>query len=118
MPLGIAGDSAIWLWLLGQIHQPRPSRLLGPTSSTLSSGSHAYTTSNTRLLCTERGLLIFDLRLSAREQPRQNLYTDTVCKACALWNHPSYPNQTLMIILLATFSLEVHLVQLGFTNGR
>lgn len=117
----------------GSLQLADVERILGPTSSTSSSGSHAYTTlvvsspefsgspddrqqahlfgriplssssmafshrfidSNTGLLCTERGLLIFDLRLSAREQPRQNLYTDTVCKACALWNHPRYPNQT------------------------
>ena len=117
----------------GSLQLADVERILGPTSSTSSSGSHAYTTlvvsspefsgspddrqqanlfgriplssssmafshrfidSNTGLLCTERGLLLFDLRLSAREQPRQNLYTDTVCKACALWNHPRYSNQT------------------------
>jgi hypothetical protein len=58
--------------------------------------SHVMLTANTGLLCSERGLHRFDLRLAPREQPRKSLLNDVLdnesswrtvaCKACAIWN--------------------------------
>ena len=50
--------------------------------------SHHFLSRNTGLLCTERGLRRFDLRLPPREQSVQNLLGGTLrgCKACAIWS--------------------------------
>jgi WD40 repeat protein/tetratricopeptide (TPR) repeat protein len=59
--------------------------------------SHQMVTENMGLICSERGLHRFDLRLSPREQQNQSLLRslengttgsrDDSCKACALWTH-------------------------------
>jgi WD40 repeat protein len=58
--------------------------------------SHVMLTSNTGLICSERGLHRFDLRLSPRQQQKRSLLKDLIenepswrspcCKACAVWN--------------------------------
>jgi len=60
--------------------------------------SHHLVTPNTGLLCSERGLHHFDLRLAPREQARSSLLrasnspadddfrTSAACKACAIWS--------------------------------
>lgn len=58
--------------------------------------SHVMLSANTGLLCSERGLHHFDLRLPPREQSRKSLlkdqmsddevYRTVTCKACAVWS--------------------------------
>lgn len=66
--------------------------------------THCFLNRHIGLLCSERGLHKFDLRLSPREQPRENLFVlptpndesaKMVCKACALWNQQNNPQQSL-----------------------
>jgi hypothetical protein len=48
--------------------------------------SHHFLNANTGLLCSERGLHRFDLRLSPREQQSESLLPGSnTCKACAIW---------------------------------
>jgi hypothetical protein len=48
--------------------------------------SHHFLNANTGLLCSERGLHRFDLRLSPREQQSESLLPGSnTCKACAVW---------------------------------
>lgn len=66
--------------------------------------SHQLMSKNTGLLCSERGLHHFDIRLSPREQHRQSLLKshqnaysisssrNTTCKACAVWSPFRAPN--------------------------
>jgi WD40 repeat protein len=53
--------------------------------------SHHFLSQNTGLLCSERGLRRFDLRLPPREQPTQSLLGGPFrnCKACAIWSPPT-----------------------------
>ena len=52
--------------------------------------SHHFLNANTGLLCGERGLKRFDLRLSPREQSSRSLLgNDQVCKSCAIWSASS-----------------------------
>lgn len=53
--------------------------------------SHHFLSPNTGLLCTQRGLRRFDLRLPPREQSTYNLLTGTMnsCKACVPWSEPA-----------------------------
>jgi WD40 repeat protein len=59
--------------------------------------SHQLLTSNTGLLCCQRGLFRFDIRLPPNSQPRRSLLEpiapgasrSTPCKACAIWS-PNY----------------------------
>lgn len=67
--------------------------------------SHQLLTANTGLLCSERGLHHFDLRVSPREQERRSLltsqppnashsrYSSASCKACAVWSPHQSPNE-------------------------
>ena len=49
--------------------------------------SHQFLSRNTGLLCSERGLRRFDLRISPREQETRNLLPGLrSCKACAIWS--------------------------------
>lgn len=55
--------------------------------------SHMFISPNIGMLCSERGLHQFDLRLPPREQPRQSVLQEysgngleSVCKACSLWD--------------------------------
>lgn len=49
--------------------------------------SHQFLNKNTGLICSEHGLLRFDLRLPPREQPTQSLLGEFgPCKACAIWS--------------------------------
>lgn len=50
--------------------------------------SHHFLDDNTGLLCSERGLLKFDLRLPPREQPRGSILGGEYisCKTCAIWS--------------------------------
>ena len=52
--------------------------------------SHHFLDTNNGLLCTERGLYRFDVRVSSREQPTGNLLGSKIrsCKACAVWSPP------------------------------
>jgi hypothetical protein len=83
-----------------------PNNLAGFMGLLRSSGmcfSHQFLTPHVGLLCSERGLHSFDLRLPPREQPRQsvlhthsgsvsggnrglNSAASAVCKACAIWD--------------------------------
>jgi hypothetical protein len=48
--------------------------------------SHHFLNANTGLLCSERGLHRFDLRLSPREQQSESVLPGSnTCKACAVW---------------------------------
>ena len=54
--------------------------------------SHRFLSANTGLICSERGLHRFDLRLSPREQSSRSLLNEEdsswrslTCKACAVW---------------------------------
>jgi len=50
--------------------------------------SHEFINSNVGLVCSERGLLHFDLRLPARSQHRGSVVEEMsrTCKACKVWN--------------------------------
>lgn len=49
--------------------------------------SHHFLSRNTGLLCSERGLRRFDLRISPREQETRSLLAGSRgCKACAIWS--------------------------------
>lgn len=49
--------------------------------------SQHFVTANTGLLCSERGLHRFDLRVSPREQETQSLlHRLEICKTCAVWS--------------------------------
>jgi hypothetical protein len=52
--------------------------------------SHHMLNANTGLLCGERGLKRFDLRLSPREQATRSLLgSDKMCKSCVIWSASS-----------------------------
>ena len=52
--------------------------------------SHHFLNANTGLLCSERGLTRFDVRLPPREQSARSLLgTDKSCKCCAIWSASS-----------------------------
>ena len=53
--------------------------------------SHHFLNHNTGLLCSERGLRRFDLRLPPREQPTESILGGPFrgCKACAVWSSAS-----------------------------
>lgn len=53
--------------------------------------SHHFLNKSTGLLCSERGLRRFDLRLPPREQPTESLLGGPfrACKACAVWSSPT-----------------------------
>jgi WD40 repeat protein len=53
--------------------------------------SHHFIDQHTGLVCSERGLRRFDLRLAPREQMYSSLLTDkeSVCKSCAIWSASS-----------------------------
>jgi hypothetical protein len=53
--------------------------------------SHHFLNAQVGLLCSERGLRRFDLRLPAREQPSQSILGGPLraCKSCAVWSNPS-----------------------------
>lgn len=53
--------------------------------------SHHFLNQHTGLLCSERGLRRFDLRLPPREQPTRGLLGGPfrACKACAVWSNPT-----------------------------
>ena len=58
--------------------------------------SHHFLGPNTGLLCTQKGLRRFDLRLSPREQSSYNLLSGlmNICKACIPWS-PSTSSSSL-----------------------
>lgn len=67
--------------------------LLPPGLLSLRAGmcfSHHLLDADSGLLCSERGLRRFDLRVSAREQPRGSVLGESdsmgTCKSCAVWN--------------------------------
>jgi hypothetical protein len=53
--------------------------------------SHHFLNAHVGLLCSERGLRRFDLRLPAREQPSQSILGGPfrACKSCAVWSNPT-----------------------------
>jgi hypothetical protein len=53
--------------------------------------SHHFLNAQVGLLCSERGLRRFDLRLPAREQPSQSILGGPLraCKSCAVWSNPT-----------------------------
>ena len=65
--------------------------------------SHVMVSTQTGLLCSERGLHLFDLRLPPRDQLRRSLVdcnpdaSETIrrhgCKACAVWNPHAVPDE-------------------------
>ena len=66
------------------------------TSLSAMAYSHVMLNQNTGLLCSERGLHVFDIRLSPREQNTQSILKKVLddepswrtgsCKSCAVWN--------------------------------
>lgn len=51
--------------------------------------SHHFVDAYTGLLCSERGLRRFDIRLNPREQQRRSMLSNEICKACAIWSKDS-----------------------------
>jgi WD40 repeat protein len=51
--------------------------------------SHHFVDENTGLLCSERGLRRFDLRVNPREQHAGSVLSSETCKACAIWSRDS-----------------------------
>jgi hypothetical protein len=51
--------------------------------------SHHFIDAHYGLLCSQRGLLRFDIRIRSRDQPARPILTDETCKACALWSKNS-----------------------------
>jgi tetratricopeptide (TPR) repeat protein len=81
--------------------------------------SHHLLNANTGLLCGERGLFQFDLRLSPREQSTRSLLgNDKVCKSCAIWSAPSSTDIVDSAYVFAGgASSEVALYDLRMTDG-
>jgi WD40 repeat protein len=82
--------------------------------------SHHLLNANTGLLCGERGLFQFDLRLSPREQSTRSLLgNDKGCKSCAIWSAP--PSSMDIVDSAYVFaggaSSEVALYDLRMTDG-
>ena len=90
--------------------------------------SHHLLTTNTGLLCSERGLHLFDLRLSPREQNSRSLLNrqnnrgggelrrranSSACKACAVWYPPSHSALSTVRGLPQTGEVESHYVFAG-----
>ena len=51
--------------------------------------SHHFVDAHTGLLCSERGLRRFDIRLNPREQQMKSMLSNETCKACAIWSKDS-----------------------------
>jgi hypothetical protein len=51
--------------------------------------SHHFVDANTGLLCSERGLRRFDIRVNPREQQMRSVLSSDTCKACAVWSKGS-----------------------------
>jgi len=51
--------------------------------------SHHFVDANTGLLCSERGLRRFDMRVNPREQQMRSVLSSDTCKACAVWSKGS-----------------------------
>lgn len=85
--------------------------------------SHHFLSQNTGLLCSERGLRRFDLRLPPREQSTRSLLGGSYrgCKSCAVWS-ASKPTTSLeegdsAYIFAGGSSAEVALCDLRMTDG-
>lgn len=96
--------------------------------------SHTLLNAQTGLLCSDRGLHLFDLRLSPREQARESLLADAssaantdmsldsfsslrCCKACAVWR-PSAAETESHYVFAGGSSAIVHLFDLRVDGSR
>jgi tetratricopeptide (TPR) repeat protein len=95
--------------------------------------SHQMLTRNTGLMCSERGLHHFDLRLSPREQQRQSLLKSQLnaysfsnsrtlsCKACAVWSPHHSPKGEIdepTLVFAGGASEYVELLDLRMDGSR
>jgi len=84
--------------------------------------SHTFLNANEGLVCSERGLLHFDLRLPARSQKRGSLIEELkkTCKACAPWrlgeDNGDYQLQSAYVFAGGT-GVDVALYDLRMTGG-
>jgi len=84
--------------------------------------SHTFLNANEGLVCSERGLLHFDLRLPARSQKRGSLIEELkkTCKACAPWrlgeDSGDYQLQSAYVFAGGT-GVDVALYDLRMTGG-
>eukprot|EP00934_Nitzschia_sp_Nitz4_P004638 Nitzschia sp. Nitz4//scaffold197_size40390//30718//39231//NITZ4_007521-RA/size40390-augustus-gene-0.11-mRNA-1//1//CDS//3329540496//4628//frame0 len=85
--------------------------------------SHHFLSRNTGLVCSERGLRQFDLRLSPREQSHRNLLRGaSMCKACAVWSTPKTTHSleagdSTYVFAAGGSSAEVCLYDLRMSDG-
>lgn len=96
--------------------------------------SHHLLTRDTGLLCSERGLHFFDLRLPPRQQQRSSLLQGSnrnnlrkmSCKACAIWS-PHYSSSITSVqsellgssyVFAGGASADVHLYDLRMDGSR
>jgi hypothetical protein len=66
--------------------------------------SHHFIDSHCGLLCSQRGLLRFDIRIRSRDQPSRPILTDDTCKACALWS----TNSDTSAYVFGEYSIVLH----------
>lgn len=73
--------------------------------------SHHFVDAHTGLLCSERGLRRFDIRLSARQQNMRSVLTSDTCKACAFWSKESvdsaYIFGELPVVVVASMAAKI-----------
>jgi len=85
--------------------------------------SHHFLSQNTGLLCSERGLRRFDLRLPPREQSTRSLLGGSFrgCKSCAIWSASksttSLEEGDSVYVFAGGSSAEVALFDLRMTDG-
>ena len=84
--------------------------------------SHTFLNANEGLVCSEQGLLHFDLRLPARSQKRGSLIDELskTCKACVPWRLGEYSNDFLLqsaYVFAGGAGVDVALYDLRMTGG-
>ncbi|CAB9529051.1 WD and tetratricopeptide repeats protein 1 [Seminavis robusta] len=83
--------------------------------------SHHFLNTNVGLLCSQRGLRKFDVRLPPRQQERRALLgSNTGCKACAVWTYSSAGSVEEVdstYVFVGGTGAEVALCDLRMTGG-
>jgi len=78
--------------------------------------SHHFVDTHNGLLCSERGLRRFDIRINPREQQSTSLLSSGTCKACAVWSRDSINSS---YVFVGGSSADVTLYDLRMlTDGR
>jgi hypothetical protein len=67
--------------------------------------SHHFVDAHTGLLCSERGLRRFDIRVNPREQQVRSVLSSDSCKACAVWSKGSEESAYVFSTLLVSFAI-------------